>query len=174
MNALNMFEVYAYVLFERVKKYFQNITFNLIDYARKLDGDLYIWPDGRHSVWAPEVEEDKVGCWHYDSLTQSLHLMASNGNVRKRWGWLSGNLVANGKEIEFSDHLTDLLWYAPPDSPHPSMYVVRTLFSQKLGLIISNKAIFTVCPRASAIDEKSFPAELITDEQLHEYDESWN
>ena len=100
MITVNVIEVYAYILFERVKKFVQNITFNLVDYARKLDGDLYIWSDGRHSIWAPEVEEDKAGCWHYNSLTQSLHLMGSEGNVRRRWGWLSGNVVVNEKEID--------------------------------------------------------------------------
>ena len=137
-----------------------------------MDGDLYIWSDGHSSTFAPVLDEDKE-CWHYDSLKQSLVFLGSgNESTRKRWGWLAGVITIGEKSIDFSDHLTDLFYSSPAD--HPTIHVVRTLLTQKLGLVIGDSATFCVTPRGSVIDEKIFKAGLQTEEDRRGWEESWS
>ena len=173
MDILNVLGIGSFVVYQRLRTFLTNITFSLVDYARKLDGDLYIWSDGRSSTFAPVLDEDK-DCWHYDSLKQSLVFLGSGNesNVRKRWGWLAGVITIGEKSIDFSDHLTDLFLYAPAD--HPTIHVVRTLLTQKLGLVIGDSATFCVTPRGSVIDEKIFKAGLQTEEDQRVWEESWS
>ena len=176
MDAFNLLGLGSFVVYQRLRTFLTNITFSLVDYARKLDGDLYIWSDGRSSPFAPEFDEDK-DCWYYDSLKQSLVYLGQGheNNVKKRWGWLAGVIVTlSDKKIDFSDHLTDLFLYAPADHDHPTIYVVRTLLSQKLGFVIGDSAIFCVTPRGSVVDEKTFKADLETSTDLQEWNESWS
>jgi hypothetical protein len=170
MDNFNLIELSSIIIFNYIRTFLTKVTFTLVDYARKLDGDLYIWSDGRSSTFAPILDEDK-NCWHYDSLKQSLIYYGQGNNVRKRWGWLAGVITIGEKNIDFSDHLTDLFYCTPAD--HPTIQVVRTLLTQKLGLVIGDSAIFYVTPRGSVIDEKIFKAGLQTEEDQREWEESW-
>jgi hypothetical protein len=172
MDSLNIIGLSSIIILNQIRTFLTKVTFTLVDYARKLDGDLYIWSDGRSSTFAPVLDEDK-NCWHYDSLKQSLIYLGSENesNVRKRWGWLAGVITIGGKSIDFSDHLTDLFYCSPAN--HPTMQVVRTLLMQKLGFVIGDSAIFCVTPRGSVIDEKIFKAGLQTEEDQREWEESW-
>jgi hypothetical protein len=71
MDNFNLIGLSSIIIFNYVRTFLTKVTFTLVDYARKLDGDLYIWSDGRSSTFAPVLDEDK-NCWHYDSLKQSL------------------------------------------------------------------------------------------------------
>lgn len=170
MDNFNLIGLSSIIIFNYVRTFLTKVTFTLVDYARKLDGDLYIWSDGRSSTFAPILDEDK-NCWHYDSLKQSLIYLGQGDGVRKRWGWLAGVITIGEKNIDFSDHLTDLFYSSPAD--HPTIQVVRTLLTQKLGLVIGDSAIFYVTPRGSVIDEKIFKAGLQTEEDRREWEESW-
>jgi len=170
MDNFNLIGLSSIIIFNYIRTFLTKVTFTLVDYARKLDGDLYIWSDGRSSTFAPILDEDK-NCWHYDSLKQSLIYYGQGNNVRKRWGWLAGVIIIGEKNIDFSDHLTDLFYCTPAD--HPTIQVVRTLLTQKLGLVIGDSAIFYVTPRGSVIDEKIFKAGLQTEEDQREWEESW-
>jgi len=170
MDNFNLIGLSSIIIFNYIRTFLTKVTFTLVDYARKLDGDLYIWSDGRSSTFAPILDEDK-NCWHYDSLKQSLIYYGQGNNVRKRWGWLAGVITICEKNIDFSDHLTDLFYCTPAD--HPTIQVVRTLLTQKLGLVIGDSAIFYVTPRGSVIDEKIFKAGLQTEEDQREWEESW-
>jgi hypothetical protein len=170
MDNLNLIGLSSIIILNYIRTFLTKVTFTLVDYARKLDGDLYIWSDGRSSTFAPVLNEDK-DCWHYDSLKQSLVSYGQGNNVRKRWGWLAGVITIGEKNIDFSDHLTDLFYCSPAD--HPTMHVVRTLFAQKLGLVIGDSATFCVTPRGSVIDEKIFKAGLQTEDDRRAWEESW-
>jgi hypothetical protein len=171
MDSLNLIGLSSIIILNQIRTFLTKVTFTLVDYARKLDGDLYIWSDGRSSTFAPVLDEDK-DCWHYDSLNQNLRYLGQGDVVRKRWGWLAGVITIGTKNIDFSDHLTDLFYCSPAD--HPTMLVVRTLFTQKLGFVIGDSATFCVTPRGSVIDEKIFKADLQTDEDRRGWEESWN
>ena len=170
MDNFNLIGLSSIIIFNYVRTFLTKVTFTLVDYARKLDGDLYIWSDGRSSTFAPILDEDK-DCWHYDSLKQSLIYYGQGDSVRKRWGWLAGVITIGEKSIDFSDHLTDLFYCSPAD--YPTIQVVRTLLTQKLGLVIGDSAIFYVTPRGSVIDEKIFKAGLQTEDDRREWKESW-
>jgi len=170
MDNFNLIGLSSIIILNYVRIFLTKVTFSIVDYARKLDGDLYIWSDGRSSTFAPILDEDK-DCWHYDSLKKSLIYYGQGDNVRKRWGWLAGVIIIGEKNIDFSDHLTDLFYCTPAD--HPTIQVVRTLLTQKLGLVIGDSAIFYVTPRGSVIDEKIFKAGLQTEEDQREWEESW-
>ena len=174
MDTLNLLGLGSFVVYQRLRTFLTNITFSIVDYARKLDGDLYIWSDGRSSPFAPEFDEDK-DCWYYDSLKQTLVYLGSGEkeSLRKRFCWLAGEITVGDKRIDFSDHLTDLFLDAPADQDHPTINVVRTLLTQKLGFVIGDSAIFCVTPRGSVIDEKTFRANLETSTDLQEWEESW-
>jgi len=173
MASLDLIRLSSIIIFNQIRTFLTKVTFTLVDYARKLDGDLYIWSDGHSSLYAPILDEDK-DCWHYDSLNQSLIYLGSENesNVRKRFCWLAGIITIGEKSFDFSDHLTDLFYSSPAD--HPTMQVVRTLLMQKLGLVIGDSATFCVTPRGSVIDEKIFKAGLQTEDDQREWEESWD
>jgi hypothetical protein len=170
MDNFNLIGLSSIIILNYVRIFLTKVTFSIVDYARKLDGDLYIWSDGRSSTFAPVLDEDK-DCWHYDSLKQSLIYYGQGDNVRKRFCWLAGVITIGEKNIDFSDHLTDLFYSSPAD--HPTIHVVRTLLAQKLGLVIGDSATFCVTPRGSVIDEKIFKAGLQTEDDRREWEESW-
>jgi hypothetical protein len=163
-------------LWNYVKRYTYETTFDFIGHLRKLDGNTFIWEDGRTSLVAPLVDSDKAGCWHYEAIANRLRLwtpieteMEATSN---RMPWMSGTIEQNGSTIDFSDCLTGLTFFAPAGSK-PSIMVVRALLTQKLGIYVGGTAIFRVYCRSDLLNEKVFGADLEEENEVEEWNSSW-
>jgi hypothetical protein len=163
-------------LWNYVKRYTYETTFDLISSLRRLDGNTFIWEDGRTSLVAPLVDSDKAGCWHYEAIANRLHLWTPIGTegeaTSNRMPWISGTIEQNGSTIDFSDCLTGLTYNAPAGSK-PSIMVMRTLLTQKLGIYIGGTATFRVYCRSDLLEEKVFGADLEEENDVEEWNSSW-
>ena len=162
-------------LWNYLKKYTYETTFDLIGALRKLDGNTFIWEDGRMSLVGPVAESDKAGCWHYDALVNRLRLWTPTTGedlVSHRIPWMSGTFEQNGLTVDFSDVLTGLTYMAPAGNK-PSIMVIRTLLTQKLGVYVGNSAKFRIYCRSDLINEKVFGSDLDEENDVEEWNTSW-
>ena len=161
-------------LWNYLRRYTYETTFDLIGALRKLDGNTFIWEDGRMSLVGPVAESDKAGCWHYDALVNRLRLWTPTGEdlVSHRIPWMSGTFEQNGLTVDFSDVLTGLTYMAPAGNK-PSIMVIRTLLTQKLGVYVGNSAKFRIYCRSDLINEKVFGSDLDEENDVEEWNTSW-
>jgi hypothetical protein len=158
-----------------IKRYTYETTFDLVGALRRLDGNTFIWEDGRMSLVGPVVDSDKKDCWHYDALANQLRLWISAGEaeVVHRMPWMSGTFEQNGSSVDFSDILTGLT-YLCPAGKKPSIMVIRTLLTQKLGVYVGNSAKFRIFCRSDLINEKVFGSDLDEENDVEEWNTSWD
>ena len=159
-------------LWNYVKRFTYETTFDLVDGLRRLDGNVFIWEDGRTSLYAPVANSDKAGCWHYDALANNLRLWTEGELTSNRMPWMSGSIEQNGSTVDFSDCLTGLTYLAPAGSK-PSIMVIRALLTQKLGIYVGGTAIFRVYCRSDLLDEKVFGADLEEENDAEQWHSSW-
>ena len=162
-------------LWNYLRRYTYETTFDLIGALRKLDGNTFIWEDGRMSLVGPVAESDKAGCWHYDALVNRLRLWTPTTGedlVSHRIPWMSGTFEQNGLTVDFSDVLTGLTYMAPAGNK-PSIMVIRTLLTQKLGVYVGNSAKFRIYCRSDLINEKVFGSDLDEENDVEEWNTSW-
>ena len=162
-------------LWNYLRRYTYETTFDLIGALRKLDGNTFIWEDGRMSLVDPVAESDKAGCWHYDALVNRLRLWTPTTGedlVSHRIPWMSGTFEQNGLTVDFSDVLTGLTYMAPAGNK-PSIMVIRTLLTQKLGVYVGNSAKFRIYCRSDLINEKVFGSDLDEENDVEEWNTSW-
>jgi hypothetical protein len=163
-------------LWNYLKRYTYETTFDLIGTLRRLDGNTFIWEDGRMSLVGPVVDSDKKDCWYYDALVNQLRLWTSVGNgdeVIHRMPWMSGTFEQNGSTVDFSDVLTGLTYMCPANQK-PSIMVIRTLLTQKLGVYVGNSAKFRIYCRSDLINEKVFGSDLDEENDVEEWNTSWD
>ena len=158
-----------------IKRYTYETTFDLAGALRRLDGNTFIWEDGRMSLVGPVAESDKEGCWHYDALANQLRLWTPTGEaaVIHRMPWMSGTFEQNGLSVDFSDILTGLT-YMCPAGKKPSIMVIRTLLTQKLGVYVGNSAKFRIFCRSDLLNEKVFGSDLDEENDMEEWNTSWD
>ena len=144
------------------------------DYLRKFNGNTWIWDDGRSSLFAPAVESDKQGCWYYDALANRLIFLASETHSGvKRMPWITVTLEQGDSSMDVTDHFTGLTYEAPAGTI-PSILVIRTLLTQKLGIYVGGSAVFRVYCRSDLLDEKIFGADLEEENDIENWNSSWN
>ena len=162
-------------LWNYVKRYAYETIFDLVAGLRRLDGNTFIWEDGRTSLVAPLVDSDKAGCWHYDALANNLRLYVPAGTVTtsNRMPWMSGTFEQTNSTVDFSDCLTGLTYNAPAGSK-PSIMVMRALLTQKLGIYVGGTATFRIYCRSDLLNEKVFGADLEEENDVEEWRSSWD
>jgi hypothetical protein len=162
-------------LWNYVRRFTYETTFDLIGALRKLDGNTFIWEDGRTSLVGPVADSDKAGCWHYDALANRLRLWTPTTGedlVSHRIPWMSGTFEQNGSTVDFSDVLTGLTYMAPAGKK-PSIMVIRALLTQKLGVYVGNSAKFHIYCQSDLINEKVFNSDLDEENDVEEWNSSW-
>ena len=158
-----------------VKRYFYEKSFGAITVLRQLDGNVWIWDDGRSSLVAPTVESDNDGCWFYDALANRLSLCVAESTVSvvRRIPWMAVTLEQGGNTIDVSDYFTGLT-YQSPYGTLPSIMIIRTLLTQKLGVYVGGTSIFRVYCRSDLVNEKVFGADLEEEQDIEEWNSSWD
>jgi hypothetical protein len=164
-------------LWNYVSRFTYENTFELISSLRKLDGNTFIWEDGRTSLVGPVADSDKAGCWHYDALANRLRLWTPTANgedlLSHRMPWMSGTFEQNGSTVDFSDVLTGLTYMAPAGKK-PSIMVIRALLTQKLGIYVGGTATFRIFCRSDLINEKVFNSDLDEENDIENWNSSWD
>jgi hypothetical protein len=175
MDPLTKVTLIAGVAWNYIKRFFYEKSFGAITVLRQLDGNVWIWDDGRSSLVAPSVESDTDNCWYYDALANRLSLCVdeSTESVVRRIPWMAVTLEQGGKTFDVSDHFTGLT-YQSPFGVIPSIMIIRTLLTQKLGIYVGGTAIFRVYCRSDLINEKVFGADLEEEQDIDEWGSSWD
>jgi len=175
MDPLTKVTLIAGVAWNYIKRFFYEKSFGAITVLRQLDGNVWIWDDGRSSLVAPSVESDTDNCWYYDALANRLSLCVAESTVSvvRRIPWMAVTLEQGGKTFDVSDHFTGLT-YQSPFGVIPSIMIIRTLLTQKLGIYVGGTAIFRVLCRSDLINEKVFGADLEEEQDIDEWGSSWD
>jgi hypothetical protein len=175
MDTATKISVITRFLWSCVSKFIYRQAYPLINNLRQLDGNTWFWDDGRISLVAPVVDSDKDGCWYYDALANSLSLCVSQETITssRRMPWMSGTIQQNGISTDFSDILTDLTFKSPYGTI-PSVFVIRGLLAQKLGFYVGGTAIFRVYCRSDLLNEKIFSADLEEENDIENWNSSWD
>jgi len=175
MDSLTKVTLIAGVAWNYIKRFIYEKSFGAITFLRQLDGDVWIWDDGRSSLVAPTVESDKNGCWHYDALANRLSFCVSDSTVSavRRIPWMAVTLEQNGVTIDVSDHFTGMT-YQSPFGTIPSIMIIRTLLTQKLGIYVGGTAVFRVYCRSDLLEEKVFGADLEEEQDIENWNCSWD
>lgn len=175
MDPLTKITLFAGVALSYFKRFIYEKSFGTITVLRLLDGNVWIWDDGRSSLVAPTVESDRNNCWFYDALANRLSLCVAESTVSvvRRIPWMAVTLEQGGATIDISDHFTGLT-YQSPYGTLPSIMIIRTLLTQKLGIYVGGTAIFHVYCRSDLINEKVFGADLEEEEDIEEWNSSWD
>jgi hypothetical protein len=82
-------------------------------------------------------------------------------------------LEQGGATIDVSDHFTGLT-YQSPFGVIPSIMIIRTFLTQKLGIYVGGTAVFRVYCRSDLINEKVFGADLEEEQDIDEWGSSWD
>lgn len=175
MDPLTKITLFAGVALSYIKRFIYEKSFGAITFLRQLDGDVWIWDDGRSCLVAPTVESDKNGCWHYDALANRLSFCVDESTVSvvRRIPWMAVTLEQGGATIDVSDHFTGLT-YQSPFGVIPSIMIIRTFLTQKLGIYVGGTAVFRVYCRSDLINEKVFGADLEEEQDIDEWGSSWD
>ena len=164
----------AVSIFNSIRHFIYQRALIIIDSIRKMDGNVWIWSDGRSSVVAPSVESDKHECWYYDALTNRLSLCVPEATVSvvRRLPWITVTLEQGGNTMDITDYLTGMT-YQSPFGTIPSIMIIRTLLTQKLGVYVGGTARFRVFCRSDLLEEKVFGADLEEEEDIENWNCSW-
>jgi hypothetical protein len=175
MDPLTKVTLIAGIAWTYIKRFIYEKTFVITNVLRQVDGNVWIWDDGRSSLVAPTVESDNDGCWFYDALANRLSLCVAESTVSvvRRMPWMAVTLEQGGNMMDVSDHFTGLT-YQSPYGTLPSIMIIRTLLTQKLGVYIGGTAIFRVYCRSDLINEKVFGADLEEENDIEEWNSSWD
>ena len=175
MDPLTKVTLIAGVAWNYIKRFFYEKSFGAITVLRQLDGNVWIWDDGRSSLVAPSVESDTDNCWYYDALANRLSLCVADSTVSvvRRMPWMAVTLEQGGATIDVSDHFTGLT-YQSPFGTIPSIMIIRTLLTQKLGIYVGNSAKFRIFCRSDLINEKVFGSDLDEENDMEEWNTSWD
>ena len=167
--------LFAGLAWNYIKRFVYEKTFVVTNVLRQVDGNVWIWDDGRSSLFAPTVESDNDGCWFYDALANRLSLCVAESTVSviRRMPWITVTLEQGGVMIDVSDHFTGLT-YQSPYGTLPSIMIIRTLLTQKLGVYVGGTAIFHVYCRSDLVNEKVFGADLEEEQDIEEWNSSWD
>ena len=164
----------AVSIFNSIRHFIYQRALIIIDSIRKMDGNVWIWSDGRSSVVAPSVESDKHECWYYDALTNRLSLCVPEATVSvvRRLPWITVTLEQGENTMDITDYLTGMT-YQSPFGTIPSIMIIRTLLTQKLGVYVGGTATFRVFCRSDLLEEKVFGADLEEEEDIENWNCSW-
>jgi len=162
-------------VFGVVREFIHKQALSVIDYVRKMDGNTWIWEDGRSSCVAPTLQSDRDTCWYYNALANRLVLCVPQGTetVVRRMPWITVTLKQNNSSIDVTDYFAGLMCESPLRC-NPSIMVIRTLLTQKLGIYVGNTAFFHVFCQSDLLEEKVFNADLEEENDEQEWFSSWD
>lgn len=174
MEYLTSFGLWALLAWDNVKRIASEGKIMAANWSSVWERDVWLWEDGRTSLFAPLLTDDRLNCWHYDAIKNTLTLLENDEPVKqRRWCWTSGSLqIGEFAAIDFSDTLDNMKYICPIGS-HPSINVVNSLLTNKIGVFIGPSAVYTVVPRSDPINELTFHADPKNGE-VNEWLESWN
>ena len=166
---------FTVIVWNRVKKFAWDSTRPAVNVARQMDGDFWIWNDGRFSLYPPTEDADTKGCWHYNAVLQHCIAMDLSATkvLKKRWPWITGSLYYKEKMYDFSDILEDLYIVTSSLTVTPSVHVLNAILSQKLGIYIGKSVLYTVVGRFDVLTEHTFSAMLESEEDKVKWAETW-
>ena len=144
------------------------------DRLRKLDGNTWIWDDGRSSLFAPIVDSDKQECWYYNALANRLTFLGQDTDlIIKRMPWITSTLEQGGTSMDVTDYFSGLTYEAPAGTI-PSVFIIRTLLTQKLGIYVGGSAILRIFCQSDLLEEKIFGLDLEEENDIENWNSSWN
>ena len=163
------------ILWNRLTKFLWESTRPVVNLLRQMDGDLWIWNDGRFSFYPPIEDADKIGCWHYSANTQHCIAMDLSATriLKKRWPWISGSLRYKDTVHDFSEILENFFIVTSSLTVVPSVHVLNAILSQKLGIYIGKSVLYTVVSRFDVLNEHTFSAMLESEEDKAKWAETW-